>query len=67
MSLDTKSCMLSISPFSPEDALISNWSNLQSVIYINITEMSYIDMVCYNAFIPHLSSQQLLSETLFHR
>lgn len=66
MSLDTKSSMLSISPLSPDDVLISNWSNLQGVIYINITKISYIDMVCYNTFISHLSSQQLLSETLFH-
>lgn len=66
MSLDTKSSMLSISPLSPDDVLISNWSNLQGVIYINITEISYIDMVCYNTFISHLSLQQLLSETLFH-
>lgn len=66
MSLDTKSSMLSISPLCPDDVLISNWSNLQGVIYINITEISYIDMVCYNTFISHLSLQQLLSETLFH-
>lgn len=63
-SLNTKSSMLFISPLSP-DVLISNWSNLQGVIYISITEMAYIDRVCYNAFISHLSPQQLLSKLLF--
>lgn len=57
MSLDTKSSMLFISPLSPDDVLISNWSNLQGVIYINITEMFHIDLMCYNAFLSHLSSQ----------
>lgn len=66
-SLDTKSSMLFISPLSPDDVLISNWSNLQGVVYISTTEMAYIDRVCYNAFISHLSSQQLLSETPFYK
>lgn len=62
--LSTASLVFSLLYTLPRYVLTSNWSNLQSVTYIIIAEMPYIDMVIYNALISRLSSQQPLSETL---